>query len=60
MTPVSETITCVECGGVAHLSSFEPDEGFEPGDIVAYVCEDCGNRHDIEVTDADAVDDTPA
>ena len=24
-----------------------PDEGFEPGDVVAYVCEDCDHRLDI-------------
>ena len=44
------TITCVECGGVCHRVSYPPpDEGFEPGDTVAYVCEDCGARFDVVV-----------
>ena len=41
------TITCVECGGTAHLVSVEPHEGFEPGQIVAFACEDCDHRMDI-------------
>lgn len=47
------TITCVECGGRAHLSSYPPHEGFAPGDIAAYVCEDCDQRLDIVVEDED-------
>ncbi len=54
--PVSKTITCVDCGGTCHLLSYEPDEGFAPGDIVAYRCEDCVDRWDIEL-DADDLDD---
>jgi hypothetical protein len=41
------TITCVECGGRAHLTSFAPDDGFEPGDRLVYRCEDCLERLDI-------------
>ena len=48
-----ETIVCVDCGGRCHLLSYAPEEGFEPGDIVAYRCADCGDRWDIEL----AVDD---
>ncbi|MDH3306330.1 MAG: hypothetical protein OEO77_02230 [Acidimicrobiia bacterium] len=41
-------IVCVECGGVAHLlSTPPPDEGFEPGDFVAYRCADCLERLDL-------------
>ena len=46
------TITCVDCGGVCHLLSFpDPDvpSGFRAGDIVAYRCEDCLDRWDIEL-----------
>ncbi|MCC5950897.1 MAG: hypothetical protein JJU45_02260 [Acidimicrobiia bacterium] len=51
------TIVCVDCGGVAHLLSYErPDEPFAPGDVVAYRCEDCGDRWDLEVS----ADDDPA
>jgi len=42
-----EWIVCVECGGTAHRSSYTPHEGFEPGDVIAYACEDCDHRHDI-------------
>ena len=41
------TITCVECGGVAHRTTYEPENGFEPDDVIAYVCEDCGHRMDL-------------
>lgn len=41
-------ITCMECGGTAHLlSTPPPDEGFEPGDVAAYVCGDCDHRIDV-------------
>ncbi|MDE0700716.1 MAG: hypothetical protein OXH61_08365 [Acidimicrobiaceae bacterium] len=46
---VPETIVCVDCGGRCGLISYAPDEGFEPGDIVAYRCVDCGDRWDIEL-----------
>ena len=32
------------------LLSPEPDEGFTPGDIVAYRCADCLDRWDLELT----------
>ncbi|NOY56212.1 MAG: hypothetical protein GXP34_09530 [Actinobacteria bacterium] len=44
---MDETITCVDCGGTAHLISYPPEEGFEPGDILVYRCEDCLDRWDI-------------
>ena len=48
------TIMCVDCGGICHLLSYaEPDEGFHPGDIVAYRCADCLDRWDIELTEDD-------
>jgi hypothetical protein len=60
VTPVSpaestvpKTIICVDCGGTCHLLSYEPDEGFEPGDIVAFRCADCLDRWDIEITAED-------
>lgn len=46
-------MACLECQGTAHRMSFPPDEGFEPGDVVAYVCEDCGHRFDVVVPDED-------
>jgi len=56
-----DTVTCMECDGTAHRSSFEPHEGFEPGDVVAYACEDCNHRLDVILTDTDLSDyDMPA
>jgi len=46
------TIICVDCGGLCHLLSFpDPDvpSGFLAGDIVAYRCEECLDRWDIEL-----------
>ena len=50
---VPTEIICVDCGGTCHLISYAPDEGFQPGDIVAYRCEDCLDRWDLELGDAD-------
>ena len=50
---VPKTIICVDCGGTCHLLSYEPDEGFEPGDIVAFRCADCLDRWDIELAAED-------
>jgi hypothetical protein len=48
MTNPPETITCVECGGTAHLLSYLPeDEPLEPGTPVAYRCADCADRFDL-------------
>ncbi len=47
------TITCVDCGGVAHLISFfPPDEPPDPAEVVlTYRCADCGDRWDIVPAD---------
>ena len=47
---VPESIICVDCGGLCGLISYEePDEGFQPGDVVAYRCRDCLDRGDIVI-----------
>jgi hypothetical protein len=52
---VPDRITCVECGGDANrMSHPPPDEGFSSGDVVTYVCEDCGRRLDVVVEGDDA------
>lgn len=56
--PPPDTITCVDCGGTCHRITYEPDEGFEPGDIVAYRCDQCLDRWDIELTADDLDPDT--
>jgi predicted nucleic acid-binding Zn ribbon protein len=48
MTLPTDTITCVECGGTAHLISYLPDdEPLEDGFPVAYRCADCLERFDL-------------
>ncbi|CAN5539688.1 hypothetical protein BH18ACT3_BH18ACT3_13670 [soil metagenome] len=50
-------ITCIDCGGRAHLLTAPREDGrWEPGDVVAYRCEDCLDRWDL-VLDDDAIDD---
>lgn len=52
---VPATIICVDCGSTCHLITppyEDPDggpPGFQPGDVVAYRCEDCLDRWDIVV-----------
>ena len=49
-------ITCIDCGGRAHLLSYPPEDGlWEAGDFVAYRCEDCLDRWDLVLDD----DSTP-
>jgi hypothetical protein len=57
-------ITCIDCGGRAHLLT-KPDVDpqdpgtarWSPGDIVAYRCVDCLDRWDLVLAE-DAVDDS--
>ncbi|HKX69775.1 MAG TPA: hypothetical protein VJM75_01025 [Acidimicrobiales bacterium] len=45
---VDDVITCVDCGGRAHLMSTEPEiGGWQPGDLLVYRCEDCLDRWDV-------------
>lgn len=51
---VPANIVCVDCGGRCHLlSHVPPDDGFEPGDVVAYRCEDCLDRWDLVLPEDD-------
>ena len=50
---VEQVITCIDCGGRAHLISYPPEDGWEPGDVVVYRCEDCLDRWDLVVPDED-------
>lgn len=56
MDDIPTEITCVECGGTANRMSYRPDEGFTPGDVVAFVCAECGQRHDVEIEADDSAD----
>ena len=48
------TIVCVDCGGRCHLLGSPPaDLELEPGDVVAYRCEDCADRWDLVLPEPD-------
>lgn len=50
--PPAATITCVDCGGTAHLLTSADEEGvWYLGDVVAYRCKDCLDRWDIILED---------
>ena len=54
--PISEQISCMECGGTAVLLQLPADdEMIEAGDVLMYRCPDCGQRWDV-VVDEDDVD----
>jgi hypothetical protein len=47
---VDQIITCIDCGGRAHLISYPPAErDWEPEDLITYRCEDCLDRWDLIV-----------
>jgi len=50
-------MTCIDCGGTLHPLSYPPEEGWEPGDVVAYRCPDCNERFDIVLGDPTDDDD---
>jgi hypothetical protein len=44
----------VECGGIASLISFLPEDGLiEPGTALAYRCADCAERFDVVIEEED-------
>jgi hypothetical protein len=45
-------ITCVDCGGRAHLLTTWPeDDPPLPGDVMTYRCQDCWDRWDVVLDD---------
>ena len=50
---VPETIVCVDCGGVCHRLTPEPDNGFAYAAIVAYRCTECLDRWDLVISEDD-------
>jgi hypothetical protein len=46
-------ITCIDCGGRAHLVGDPPELGWQPGDLAVYRCEDCRDRWDLVVDEED-------
>ena len=54
---IAAVIVCVDCGGLAHLvQPLDPENPPEVGDILTYRCEDCADRWDLVVEEADLVD----
>jgi hypothetical protein len=56
------TITCIDCGGHAHLLTtpqVDPEAAgaalWQPGDIVTYRCSRCLDRWDIVLADDDEI-----
>lgn len=47
-----ENIVCVDCGGVCHRLALPAEDGDQPGDVIAYRCEDCLDRWDLLVEDS--------
>ena len=46
-------IDCIDCGGRCFLLSQPREDGvWEPGDMVAYRCQDCRDRWDLVLPDA--------
>jgi hypothetical protein len=56
--PIAVRIDCMECGGDAHLAQpIGPEDTFEPGDVLVYICGECAQRWDVVVDEADLTDD---
>lgn len=45
--------TCIDCGGRAHLNSYAPEGGWQPGHVTVYRCEDCRDSWYLEIPDPD-------
>lgn len=53
LTPTPQII-CIDCGGRCFLLTHPPEDGiWEPGDVVAYRCEDCLDRWDLVMSEDD-------
>ena len=51
-------ITCIDCGGRAHLLTIVSEEQpLLPGDVATYRCEDCRDRWDLVVPGAEDTED---
>ncbi|MEY4131516.1 MAG: hypothetical protein RLZZ31_1640 [Actinomycetota bacterium] len=49
-------MTCIDCGGGLRPLSYPPEDGWEPGDVVAFRCPDCNERFDIVVPEDESND----
>ncbi len=58
---VPQIITCIDCGGRAHLLTIVTvEQPLLPGDVATYRCEDCRDRWDLIIPggeDTNALED---
>jgi hypothetical protein len=48
----------MECGGSAYLAQpIGPEDEFEAGDVVVYLCSECAQRWDVVVDETDVDED---
>lgn len=56
--PAPLIITCIDCGGRAHLLTIvTAEQPLYPGDVATYRCEDCLDRWDLVVPGAEDTED---
>ncbi len=56
--PAPLIITCIDCGGRAHLLTIvTAEQPLFPGDVATYRCEDCLDRWDLVVPGAEDTED---
>ena len=48
---IPDEIECVDCGQKAHRLTEPPEDGWEPGDMVAFRCAGCNDRWDMVIDD---------
>lgn len=56
---IPDSIVCVDCGQAARLLTPPPEEGWAPGDSVAYRCTACNDRWDLVVAEDEGTPDSP-
>lgn len=55
---VPQIITCIDCGGRAHLLTVVTvEQPLLAGDVATYRCEDCRDRWDLVVPGAEDTED---
>jgi hypothetical protein len=56
--PIAPRIDCMECGGTAYLAQpIGPEDEFEAGDVVVYICGECAQRWDVVLDESDVDED---
>lgn len=53
---IPDSIECIDCGQPARRLTPQPEEGWTPGDLIAYRCTGCNDRWDMVVASAEQTD----